>query len=215
MQSIRGFHWNCLKAFVTLIYPVYILYIKLAEVFKQAVTKLFMGRAMRGNLRDQVFLTVVFLAFSMSILISYTIWSAMSPALNETLSQSTGGVLNAGSALAITQTNATLLMFDQLFIFMIIGTLIAIVISSFFLNTHPIFFILSFIFFIFEFVIFAILGNIYGEFETAAQIQAAASNYPLMEMFWMNVPTIGLVFAVLIIIILYTSMRGKGNAYSA
>ena len=174
-----------------------------------------MGR-LKGNLQDQLLLSIIFLAFSIVIIFSYTIWSAMSPALNVTLSAANGGVLSPGTALVMNQTNTTLLMFDQLFVFMIIGSFIAIIISAFWLDTHPVYFIISFILLIFIIGIYAILGNIYGQIETATGLQAAASNYPLMEEFWSNAPTIALLFAIPLIIVLYSKMRGKsGNAYSA
>jgi hypothetical protein len=175
-----------------------------------------MGRQMRGNISDMLFISVIFLAFCITTVLAFTIWNAMTPPLTEALAKVNGGTLAAGSALAISQTTATLLMFDQLFAFMIIGTFIAIIISSFWLDSHPIFFVISLLTFIFTSVLFAILGNVYAEFAQTAGIQAAAAQYPLMYAFWGNVPTIALIFTVVLIIILYTKMRGKpSNAYSA
>ena len=168
---------------------------------------------MRGNLADQMFITIVFLAFCIVTIVSYMVWSEMSPALNQTLAMTPVG--SSSSQTVMANTTGTLLMFDQLFIFMIIGTFIAIIISSFWLDTHPIFFIISFIGFIFQFAVYAILGNVYLEFEYNPAMQAAASNYPLMEMFWSNVPLIALIFSVVIIIALYLKSGGGGNAYSA
>lgn len=164
---------------------------------------------MKGNIADNLFITVVFLAFCMSTILAFTIWSAMNQPLTDALAMANGGTINPNSALVMSQTTETLLMFDQLFIFMIFGSFIAIMISSFWLDTHPIFFIISFLAFIFAFVIYAILGNVYAEFSQTVGVQAAAAQYPLMAAFWNNVGVIGLVFTVLIIIMMYAKMRGK------
>lgn len=172
---------------------------------------------MKGNIADMIFMVAMLLVFAIVTVLSYKIWSDMSPQLNVTLSQANGGTLAAGSALAMVQTSTTLLSFDYLFAFLAFGSLIAIVISSFWLDSHPIFFVVSLLAFIFTFIPLAVLGNVYSNFETDPAIQAAASNFPFMESFFMNLPTIGLVFGVLIIIILYSKFRGKPNAsgYSA
>lgn len=176
---------------------------------------LIMGGKMKGNLADMIFLTVIFLAFCISSVLAYVIWSSMTGPITDALTQANGGTLAAGSAIAITQTTQTLLMFDQLFIFMIIGSFIAIIISSFFLSTHPIFFITSFLAWIFSFVIYAILGNVFYEFITANGISSVASSFPLMTSFWANVPTIALAMSVVLLVVLYARIRGgKPNAYS-
>lgn len=174
-------------------------------------------KGMKGNIADQIFITVIFLAFCMATILAYLIWSTMTPPLEAALTQANGGVLASGSEIAINQVTSTLLMFDSLFIFMIIGSFVAILISSFWLDTHPVFFIISFLVFLFSIVIFAILGNVYGEFVNTQGIQAAAANYPLMTAFWSNVPTIAAIFIVALIIIIYSKMRkGSGNnAYGA
>jgi hypothetical protein len=170
---------------------------------------------MKGNLADQIYITVILLAFSIMCVISLLIWNSASPALNTTLSQSEGGTLNSGSAIAITQTHSTLLMLDQLFVFIAFGTFIAIIISCFFLDTNPIFFIVSMIIFVFQFIIYAVLGNVYAVFATSSDIQATASLFPFMYMFWSNIPIIALVVSILVIIMLYARMRGKSNGYAA
>lgn len=169
----------------------------------------------KGTIGDQMLFTVIFLLFSLSILIAATVWGNMNQPLSDALAQANGGTIASGSALAISQTSTTLLMFDQLFIFMVIGSFIAMLISSFWLNTHPVFFIITFIGFVFSFVIYAIMGNIYAAFEQSPGIQPYAADYPLMEQFWMNIPIISLLFSALLIIILYSKYRGGRNAYSA
>jgi hypothetical protein len=184
---------------------------KIAITFKLPCYNNYMKK---GNLGDMMFITVFFLAFCMVTIIAYLLWTNMVPTMTTTFSQMPGG-MSANSQLAIDQTTMTLLSLDSLFAFMIIGTFIAIVISSFWLNTHPVFFIITLLAFIFQFTIYAILGNVWGNFETDPAVQAAASNFGLMEAIWQNIPTIALFFGAVVIIILFSKIRGKPNAYAS
>ena len=166
---------------------------------------------MKGNIGDWFIIVAFGLAFCVSTVLAMVIWGSATPQLNQTLSQANGGTLNPYSANAMNKTTTTLLSFDNLFVFIMFGGMAAILISSYFVNTHPIFLIISIIGFFFAFIILSVFGTIWSNFSQAAAIQATAAQYPMINMFWDNVELIGLIFLSLLIIILYTRIRGKGN----
>lgn len=125
------------------------------------------------------------------------------------LSQFRTGMVAANVGLDVKYIDAgiqTLTMFDYAFVFIIIGIASASIVSSFLINTHPIFFIFTFLTGIILIVVSAQYTNIWYEFATSEIMATTANEFPIMLRVMQNLPLIMLIISAMISIVLY----GKG-----
>lgn len=161
---------------------------------------------------DILVLTVVLLVFSISMLFGATLWANISPSLNQTFTASSPtGTLDSNTAYVMQSTDSSMLALDSLFIFLAFGSFVAVLITSYFVESHPIYFVLSLFMLLFSVGLTALFSNIFGEFQTSPLISSAASNYPFLEMFWLNAPTVILIFGAVTAIIILARIKGRNN----
>jgi hypothetical protein len=111
-------------------------------------------------------------------------------------------------ASGITATaNTTLNSFDYLFVFIIIGLLIMVIISSFQIQTHPIFFFISIFLLIIAILLSSTLANIYESIIGEADFAAAGSQYVVMGYIFQHFPTVMLIIGAILFIILFAKSR--------
>ena len=72
-------------------------------------------------------------------------------------------------------------LIDNLFLFAFILFLVFVLVSAFVIDTHPIFFIISFILLIMVFVVALFLGNAYNDVATDPTLSAYANTMPYMS----------------------------------
>ena len=95
-------------------------------------------------------------------------------------------------------------LLDGVFVFILVGLWIITVVFALFIDTHPVFFVVSFIFLIFIVAVLAIFGNL-GE-EVLADFDE--SGFPMSAWVFDNFLPIGLVMGFSIIIALFSKTSG-------
>jgi len=78
----------------------------------------------------------------------------------------------------INVTRSTLLSFDNVMLFIIVGISLFVIISSAMVFNHPAFFIISFLLLIISLVFAAIMSNTFWVFSTETQIESIRALYP-------------------------------------
>lgn len=101
-------------------------------------------------------------------------------------------------------TDAFASTFDGIFLLFLIGGWIFLLISTFFVDTHPIFFVLSIIIMIFIVVVTVILSNAYTDTMNDADIAAYEAEFPIMSWCMNNLVLIILAIGFTTIIALYS-----------
>lgn len=159
--------------------------------------------AMKGSVFDLLYIFVFLLVFSACTIIAFMILTEVGPSLS----------LNPTSTQVIASANQALLGFDGLFVFMIFGMMAASAILAYFVDSHPVMFVVSLIVYIFLVMISGVISNIYQEIIAADGLSVSAASFPLMTQIWLQLPTIAVVGGIIIMIVAF-SKRGGGGGYA-
>lgn len=93
--------------------------------------------------------------------------------------------------------------FNIMFIFLMVGAFVGSLIGAFFVRTHPIFFIASFISLVFLVMSSAILTNAFEEIITNPELSDSANEFDLIVTFMRNLPTIVTIFGFVLIGVMF------------
>ena len=136
------------------------------------------------------------------ILIAYTVLSTFSQK-----AQSMPSMGDTGKNILQSQTDRYIPLWDSLFGFLFIGASLAAAISAYFIDTHPIFFILTIIMLGIFIAIGAVISNAYYSVETSAAFSSFSSSFQLMHYLMNHLAHYILVEGALIVIALFTKAR--------
>lgn len=92
---------------------------------------------------------------------------------------------------------------DSLFAVALVLFWIFTIVSSFLIDSHPIFFIVSFILLLFTFVAMALLSNAYQEIMQDAEISGSAASFPITGFFITHLVETAVVMGLSILLALY------------
>ena len=155
----------------------------------------------KGNILDIALLTVFLFAFAFIVLLSHVILDEFETAVAGTDVNTT----------YIDQGQAAVGMFDAMFIFVTIFLGIAVMISAFFIRTHPIVFVLSFILLMIFTVISSFFTNTFIEIVDIEPFATAVNSFPAMLNVMQNLPLIMTIIGVMVVIALYAKGGGESG----
>ena len=89
---------------------------------------------------------------------------------------------------AVSASKNTILSFDSMMLFIIVGLSLFVIISSSIVDNHPAYFIISFILLCIAITVSAIVSNAWYEFYTSTQIAEVAANFPKLKFLFDNFP---------------------------
>lgn len=98
--------------------------------------------------------------------------------------------------------------FDYMFLFFAVGLCMFSVVSAFFVNSHPVFFIFSMILLGIIVMVSAMVTNVFYEFATTSQFSSVALSFPFITTFMLYLPVICLVVGLLIAVVLHAKPPG-------
>ncbi len=157
---------------------------------------------MKGTAFDILLLVVILFSIAIFVLFSYTISLELLPAFNDT------GL----NVTFLHQAQTALRVFDSGMAFLVGGFMIALIVSSFYIRTHPVFFILTLLVGVVVLMVSPIISNLYGEIASHTSMQAAANEFPIMTNVFQYLPYIVLAFIVIVSIVLYSKLGGRTSA---
>lgn len=98
-------------------------------------------------------------------------------------------------------------LFDNLFIFIMVMLFLGIVVGAFFMDEHPIFFVVSLIIFIIALVGIMSLANAYDDVVSSSDLSTSANNFPFI--YWVTHHILEISIAVIFgsIIITYIKLK--------
>lgn len=156
----------------------------------------------KGSVLDIIFIMILLFVTGITIVAGYTIYHKYSESIV------TMPEFNTSRQQNITATaNITLNSFDYLFVFIMVGLLIMVIISSFQIQTHPIFFFISIFLLIIAILLSSSLANIYESIIGEADFAAAGSQYVVMGYVFQHFPTVILIIGAILFIILFAKSR--------
>ena len=150
---------------------------------------------MKGSILDLPFVVAALMLLGVSIFVSYTI-------LYEIDADGTFDLWNE-SADVIDEGVAAMSLFDSGFVLIAIGLGLSVILTAFMINTHPVFFVLSWIMLVMMIFISAMLTNAFDKFATSTMMAGALGNFPILTEFFRNMPLFCLIIGSLVAIVMY------------
>lgn len=147
---------------------------------------------------DTAMVIVVLVIFGLLTIFTWNIWQDLKPSLDASFNES----VEAQAAVDVIETRYPSL-FDGLFLFIFIGLWITTLIASFMIDTHPIFFIVSFILLIIVLVSAVYIGNFYEEIVTTDSMGDSYTYFPAMHHVLSNLLIYAIVIGASITLVLF------------
>ena len=153
-----------------------------------------------GSLLDAMQIAILLFVMALVIILSSFILT--------TFQEDTGDKLTSPYAQnALTKGNATLLNFDGLYAFILIGLTLGAMIGAYFIRTTPALFWVSLILLVIFLMISGIFANVFEEVIADDVLNVTASNFPIIGLIMGNLPLMVLVVTVLISLALWAKWR--------
>lgn len=150
---------------------------------------------MRGNVQDIPIIVVILLATSIAVMFGYVI-------LEEFFNTSQIQANPDAAAIEPKGLNAMIYL-GNAFVFLFVGFGIAAVISAFYTQTHPVFFLFSIFIFAFCVMVTAIYSDVFVELASTGILMPVAAEMTLMVDTMIALPNLSIILGVAIIIALY------------
>lgn len=151
---------------------------------------------------DVIFLSVIFVAVAISFIITFFLYgqltTALRPVINPT--NSTNDTIGAVN----TATNTAFLTYGNLLVLVFFGIGIAAIASAFFVETEPIFFIVSIFFLMIEILVSVIMHNVFFTIAQQSLLVGVTQQFPMLITIFQYYPEIVFVTALGVVIALYS-----------
>ena len=157
----------------------------------------------RGSLIDLIVVIIAIFTLAVATFIGYTLLDGVIPQFGEQEGFNTTSMTNVQGTYGVV---------DNMFLFIFIGIIAAVIISSFVIDTHPIFFVFSIIMFAIIILIAMVFKDAFIEFSTAPGFSAANAAMSNMSLVWNNIHLILPAMAGVIILALYAKGKRIGGA---
>lgn len=158
----------------------------------------------RGNIADLLYVIVFVFVFGIISILAYSIWLDADPKLAANLDSDTSANITADAGTAITNL-------DYVTVMLVVGLLMATMIGAYFIDTHPVFFVASFLLLILLLIMMPILSNVFGDFTDNPRMAIAAASFDITTSFFEELPKYFMVMAALVLITMFAKHRTAGG----
>jgi len=145
---------------------------------------------------------VILFAFVMMIVVGKMVFTVTNDDL-----QADDDVSNSTKTIVQTSHDRYSNLFDGLFVFAFILVWCILLVASFMIDTHPIFFIFTVLLLIFVFVIGVYLGNAYEEVTADGDFATVASSVPMTDWIMSHLLIVIIVIAFSVVIVLFAKSQ--------
>jgi|TARA_Y100000310_G_scaffold341928_2_gene442890 hypothetical protein len=159
-------------------------------------------KSKKGNLQDLIVIPVFLFIIAFSFVLGFYIYGEMNTEI-----QASDMTTTAKSVFGDNYATYNS-VFDNIFLFIMVGLGLTVVVSSFFIRAHPIFYFVSLIVYAFITMISAILSNAYEEL-IGTTLAAAGASFPIIDHLMSNFPYYMMGLSFVVAIVLYAK-RGDG-----
>ena len=151
---------------------------------------------------DLLIIMIVLFTFALVIFLGYKILGSFNTEIQANSAITAEG--KAGANYIYAKFNP---VFDKLFLFLFVGMLIATLIGAWFIDVHPLFFIVSVIVLIFLLIGVVALSNIFIEMLANPELSMLSASFPIITFFMSNLLYISIASAILVMLALYAKPR--------
>lgn len=157
---------------------------------------------MRGSVLDLIFLMVLFFVFAIAILFAGRVLTDFRPLFGNA-SINTSYVDSGLDAVNV---------WNNSFIFVVVGGGIAVVLGAFLIRSHPAFAIVSMIAVFIIVLMGAVFSNFYNEFASTDVFSTQANQYTIVTAIEQNMPAFAIIFGSIVLVVLFGKARGQSSA---
>ena len=153
-----------------------------------------------GSILDIIYILVSIFVFVFVTIVMSNFYDSYKEAIAE------DPVFNNTHALYVQeQATLTLNLMDYTLLFLILGFIILVVVSSFSIRTHPLFFFISIMLLSLVVLFAALFSNVYTEIIASPNLDD--SNYTVIPFLMNHLPTVILIIGCILVIILYAKSK--------
>jgi hypothetical protein len=161
------------------------------------------------ELADSFYVVVYLFAAALFIFILFYAFQQMKTPMADALGNSTDFSDSGIDINSIySQTTGGVSLFNTLFPFLLFGLIAMVVVSAFFIDSHPIFFFVSFIILGIVILISVVFSNIYQTITEDAAFGDTETNFSIMNLFMKKLPYIAAIIIFITVIILWGKSQG-------
>lgn len=161
----------------------------------------------KGQIGQAAFLLVTITAIIITILLGKVVINGVDDSLEE------GGMHTNESRQVFVDYDSQYPTFDYMIIFIVMGLTIALLITSFFIPSHPVFLVINIVGIFFMVFLAATLSNIYSEVITGNDVVGAViatGDFAKMDFIMTKLPIFACVIVFLATIAMYAKHKGGG-----
>ena len=164
----------------------------------------------RGSMEDTFWVIAVLFGFAIFFIILAYTFSQVQPRLSDAIEDKMpdDGV---NMTRTLEQTHTATIRYNTFFPLILIGLFSFVLISAFFLNSHPIFFWIGLLLLGIALIFAAIFSNVYHQIAENDQLATTTDDFPIVDVFMENLPIFVLIVFVTIGIVLWTKFGGSSS----
>lgn len=147
---------------------------------------------------DILFIIVVLFVLSFSIYLSTNLYFSVASSLNQ--SDSIG---NTSKSIINNYGGKMTNIFDNTFVFVFIGLILAVGVGAFLIRSHPAFFFISLGLLVLFVMLGTIFSNLYGSVSSSSAFSPYVSSYVKMDYIMTHLPMLIVIAGILIMIVMY------------
>lgn len=149
----------------------------------------------KGNIVDIIYISVFLFVFALVLVLSKSIMTDFNDS----------NMFHSDTAKEVFSENYNDYdgLFNSIFLMVVIGMSIGIVVSAFFINTHPLFYFVAIFIFAISMMISAIFSNTFSEITSDSILSASISGLPFVSHILAYFPYFMLIISIMIAILLY------------
>ena len=154
----------------------------------------------KGQLTDLLLLPIIIFVTAVSLFFIYFVWQNIQGELSTNLQDD-----NPDAPAFLEKVSGGLSLFDNLFPLFLVGNIIFLVISAFFIRSYPFFFIIAIIFFVIAIFISIVIANVHQEIVVYNdEFQEYTSEWDTSSWIINRMPIIVVVVGVIVAIALFS-----------
>lgn len=161
-------------------------------------------RFVKGDITEIVYTTVLIFVTAIFILIMYNVLSNV-----DNMVQERGLFGDRGAQYIADHTENYPQTFDAIFTFLLIGVGIVLMISSFMVRSHPVFFVIMILLFLIFIIMWSVMANTYDDFASMSAISESRDEFPMMEQLMRYFPFVMFIISMLVVVIQFSKGFGE------
>lgn len=168
----------------------------------------------KANLQDPFWVIAMILGWAIFFIILYFVWEQIRPDFTSTLDETIGQGEESFNVTKLTdKTKSTIRMYNNLFPLILTGLVVFLIISAFFINSHPVFFFISLLLLMTLITLGVAFSNMYQRIIEDSNFAASAADFGIMNLFMEKLTWIILIIFVITAIILFAKPWGGSPSY--